>query len=422
MCLASQDVIMTPGTMRWLVNGQVLDVRTGEFRRSDVGIDGERIAAVVDAGLGGPGDRLDGEGLYILPGLIDCHVHLVMRGEDPDPAANAARSDDEIREYAMQASERTLLGGVTSVRDLGGWNYVEMDVRSAIDRGEIIGPRLFLAGRLLSAPTPAVEYYPGMYEVASDPGAVAEAARAQFEKGADLIKVMASGAMLSPEDEDARQPQLGREAIGAAVAVARSHGGHVAAHAHALEGIRNAVEAGAASIEHCSFADEEIASEMARRDVFVVATMSAFATSMLDEGSLRKMPPHIHRRFVESESVHTEAIRQAYLKGAPQAMGTDAGTPGNHHGANAQECVLLVEEVGLSPIEAIRAATLDAARLLGRAGRLGVIAAGAYADLVGCRENPLQDIQTLTSVPFVMKSGSEVKAEPRSSGTGLNGM
>lgn len=397
--------------MRWLANGQVLDARAGQFRRRDVGIDGARIAAVIAAGLGGPGEVLDAEGLYLLPGLIDCHVHLVMRGEDPDPAANAARPEEEIRAYAMRAAERTLLGGVTSVRDVGGWNHMEMDVRSAIERGDLVGPRLFLAGRLLSAPTPAVEYYPGMYEVARDPGEVAEAARRQLELGADLIKVMATGAMLSPEDEDARRPQLDKDAIRAAVAVAREHGTHVAAHAHAREGIRNAVEAGAASIEHCTFAHDELAAEMARRDVFVVATMAAFATSTLDEDTAREMPPHIHRRFVENERLHTEAIRRAYRHGAPQAMGTDAGTPGNHHGANAQECALLVEEVGLAPIEAIRAATLQPARLLGRPGELGVLAAGAYADLVGCTGNPLEDIRELTRVAFVMKGGVVVKDE-----------
>ena len=394
-----------------LVNGLVLDVRAGEFRRHDVGIEGDRITAVVEAGIDRTGELLDGEGLYLLPGLIDSHVHLVMRGEDADPAANAARSDDQVRRYAMEAATRTVLGGVTAVRDVGGWNYVEMDVRSAIERGEIAGPRLFLAGRLLSAPTPAVEYYPGMYEVTGNADEVAQAARRQFDRGADLVKVMASGAMLSPEDEDAAQPQLGREEIGAAVRVARDHRRHVAAHAHALEGIRNAMQAGVASIEHCTFVDADGATELARREVLVVATMAAFRTSLLDDRATREMPPHIHQRFVENERIHTDAIRRTLLQGVAQAMGTDAGTPGNHHGANAQECALLVEEVGLSPIEAIRAATVHPARLLQRPGELGVVAAGAKADLVGYMGNPLEDIHELTRAKFVMKAGRVLKDE-----------
>jgi imidazolonepropionase-like amidohydrolase len=182
----------------------------------------------------------------------------------------------------------------------------------------------------------------------------------------------------------------------------------VAAHAHALEGIRNAVEAGVTSVEHCTFVDEEVATDLARRDVCVVATMAAFATSLLDELAAREMPAHIHRRFVENERMHREAISRTCRRGVPQAMGTDAGTPGNHHGANAQECALLVE-AGLSPIEVIRAATLHPARLLGHQGQLGVIAPGAWADLVGCIRNPLEDIRELTRLAFVMKGGVAVK-------------
>jgi imidazolonepropionase-like amidohydrolase len=393
-----------------LTGGQFVDVRRGVLLSLDVVIRGDRIVELGETTSPGADDeKLDVMGLFLLPGLIDCHVHLVMRGEDADPAADATRSDQEIREYAMRAAERTLLGGTTSVRDVGGWNYVEMDVRSAIERGEVPGPRLFLAGRVLSAPTPAVEYYPGMYEVARDPGEVAEAARRQFERGADLIKVMASGAMLSPEEEDSGQAQLGREEIGAAVAVAREHGSHVAAHAHPVKGIRNAVDAGAASIEHCTFADDDTAAEMAGRDVFSVATMAAFATSVLDDDMVREMPAHIHRRFLQNERVHTDAMRRLYRRGVPLAMGTDAGTPGNHHGANAQECVLLVEQVGLSPIESIQAASINAASLLGRQGPLGEVVAGGFADLVGCLADPLKDIRELTRIAFVMKGGHVVK-------------
>src|SRR5439155_4238298 len=129
--------------------------------------------------------------------------------------------------------------------------------------------------------------------------------------------------------------------------------------------------------EHCTFVDADGATELARREVLVVATMAAFRTSLLDDRATREMPPHIHQRFVENERIHTDAIRRTLLQGVAQAMGTDAGTPGNHHGANAQECALLVEEVGLSPIEAIRAATVHPARLLQRPGELGVVAAGA---------------------------------------------
>ncbi|HYT79463.1 MAG TPA: amidohydrolase family protein, partial [Actinomycetota bacterium] len=342
-----------------LVGGQVIDIRTGAVRRLDVMVAGERIAQLAAPGEAGP-DQSDADvsGLFLLPGMIDCHVHLVMRGEDPDPAANASRSDEEIRAHAALAAEITLLGGVTSVRDVGGWNYVEMAVRGDIEQGKRIGPRLVLAGRLLSMPTEAVEYYPGMYEVATGTEAVARAARRQLARGADMIKVMATGAMLSPEGEDARTPQFGQEEMRAAVGAAGESGGHVAAHAHALEGVRNAVLAGVRSIEHGTYAAEDALGLMAERGVFLVPTFSPWTSLREIHAAVNAMPEHIRARLSEAHETHAGMVRSAAKLGVPIAMGTDAGTPGNHHGANALECVAMVEEGGLSPGASVRAATL----------------------------------------------------------------
>ncbi len=396
-----------------LVGGQVIDIRTGAVRRLDVMVAGERIAQLAAPGEAGP-DQSDADvsGLFLLPGMIDCHVHLVMRGEDPDPAANASRSDEEIRAHAALAAEITLLGGVTSVRDVGGWNYVEMAVRGDIEQGKRIGPRLVLAGRLLSMPTEAVEYYPGMYEVATGTEAVARAARRQLARGADMIKVMATGAMLSPEGEDARTPQFGQEEMRAAVGAAGESGGHVAAHAHALEGVRNAVLAGVRSIEHGTYAAEDALGLMAERGVFLVPTFSPWTSLREIHAAVNAMPEHIRARLSEAHETHAGMVRSAAKLGVPIAMGTDAGTPGNHHGANALECVAMVEEGGLSPGASVRAATLDAARLLGRESELGSIEPGKLADIIGIRASPLQDITALTDVPFVMKGGAVFKQAP----------
>src|SRR5207302_1967138 len=175
-----------------------------------------------------------------------------------------------------------LLAGVTSVRDVGGWNYLEMALRTDIEAGRLAGPRLFLAGRLLSRPTPAVGYYPGMYELAKGAAEVRAAVLRQLDRGADLIKVMVTGAMLSPEGEDARQVQFGREELQAAVDEAAAAGKLVAAHAHAGEGVRNAVDAGVASIEHGTHADEQALRRMAERGTFLVPTCSP-AKAMLAE-------------------------------------------------------------------------------------------------------------------------------------------
>ncbi len=396
-----------------LVGGQVIDVRTGEVSRLDVLVAGERIAQLAAPGEAGPDQTdVDVSGLFLLPGMIDCHVHLVMRGEDADPAANASRSDEEIRAHAALAAEITLLGGVTSVRDVGGWNYVEMAVRGDIEQGRRIGPRLVLAGRLLSMPTEAVEYYPGMYELATGTEAVAWAARRQRARGADMIKVMATGAMLSPEGEDARTPQFSQEEMRAAVGVAGESGGHVAAHAHALAGVRNAVLAGVRSIEHGTYADEDALGLMAERGVFLVPTFSPWTSVREDHAAVNAMPEHIRARLSEAHETHAGMVRSAAKLGVPIAMGTDAGTPGNHHGANALECVAMVEEGGLSPGASVRAATLDAACLLGRESEVGSIEPGKLADIIGIRASPFQDITALTDVAFVMKGGQLVKRSP----------
>ncbi len=400
--------------VRWLTGGLVFQDRG--FTPLDLGVDAGRIVALEPPRQRPDDATIDCHGLFLLPGLIDCHVHLVMRGEDGDPAANATRSDDEIAAWAAGAAERTLLGGVTTARDVGGWNYLEIALRDEIERGERVGPRLFAAGRLLSVPTPAVEYYPGMYEVALGEEEVRAAVRTQLERGAEVIKVMATGAMLSPEGEDARAAQFTPAELRAAVEEAGAAGVPVAAHAHALEGIANAVEAGVASIEHGTFAGDAVLGRMAELGTFLVPTNSTASPLLRDEALTRATPDHLRRRLEESRETHIAAMRRATELGVRMAMGTDAGTPGNRHGENAQECVLMVEENGMSPGESIAAATSEAAALLGRAGDLGTLTVGAPADLIGCRADPLEDIRELTRLVLVMKGGAVYRDERGVSG------
>jgi imidazolonepropionase-like amidohydrolase len=396
--------------MLWLRGGQVYDVEAGSFRRADIAIDGARIADIVGDGKPAPGDTVrDMTGAWLLPGLIDCHVHLVMPTDEADPAKAATRSDAAVALFTAKAAERTLLGGTTTVRDCGGWNFVEMAVRDAINAGLATGPRMFLAGRLLSITTGGVDYYPGMYEVANTPDEVRAAARKQLANGADFIKVMATGAMLSPENEDARAIQFRLEELEAAVEIARDNFKHVAAHAHACRGIENAVEAGADSIEHGTFADEGVLKRMAEKGVFLVPTCCAFTSLVQDKAVMDAMPEHLRARLVDNNDVHMSAIRTAHRLGVPIAMGTDAGTPGNHHGNNAEECVVMVEEIGMTPQESLLASTLNPARLLRQEKNLGSLTAGKYADVIACAANPLDDIRALMRVAFVMKGGQVYK-------------
>jgi imidazolonepropionase-like amidohydrolase len=264
---------------------------------------------------------------------------------------------------------------------------------------------MFLAGRLLSITTGGADYYPGMYDVANGPDEVRAAARRQLARGADFIKVMATGAMLSPENEDARAIQYTLEELKAASEIAHDNHKHMAAHAHACAGILNAVEAGADSIEHGTFADERALRLMAERKVTLVPTFCP-ATSMLrDPAVSASMPPHLRERLVASRQTRQEMVGQAHRLGVPIAMGTDAGTPGNHHGDNVDECIAMVEEGGLSPAEALRSATLLGARLLRQEDNLGSLAPGRHADVIATRENPLTDIRALKRLALVMKGG-----------------
>ena len=396
--------------MLWLRGGQVYDVEAGSFRRADIAIDSTRIADIVESGKPAAGDTVrDMAGAWLLPGLIDCHVHLVMPTDEADPVKAATRSDAAVALFTAKAAERTLMGGTTTVRDCGGWNFVEMAVRDAISAGLATGPRMFLAGRLLSITTGGVDYYPGMYEVANTPDEVRAAARKQLANGADFIKVMATGAMLSPENEDARAIQFRLEELEAAVEIARDNFKHVAAHAHACRGIENAVEAGADSIEHGTFADEAVLRRMAEKGVFLVPTCCAFTALVQDKAVMDAMPEHLRARLVDNNDLHMSAIRAAHRLGVPIAMGTDAGTPGNHHGNNAEECVVMVEEIGMTPQESLFASTLNPARLLRQEKNLGSLTPGKYADVIGCAANPLDDMRALTRVAFVMKGGQVYK-------------
>jgi imidazolonepropionase-like amidohydrolase len=392
--------------MRWLIGGRVLDASGERFVRADVGIDDERISAVLPTAERAAGDEvIDLDGSWLLPGLIDCHVHLTQPTDEPHPATAATRSDAQVALFTAAAAQRTLDAGITTARDVGGWNYVEMAVREAIDAGRLPGPRLFLAGRLLSITTATVAYYPGMYEVADGADEVRRAVRSQLAHGADLIKVMATGAMLSSETEDARAIQYTLDELRAAVEVAHDNFKPVAAHAHARQGILNAVEAGVDSIEHCTFADDEALRRIVEAGTHVVPTICAGELLFRDQRIVDAMPDHLRQRMADFNDVHLATVRRAHELGVRIAMGTDAGTPGNHHGLNAHECVLMATKCGLSPAESVRTATRHAAALLRRERDLGSLEVGAYADVIACAADPFDDIEELTRLTFVMKGG-----------------
>ncbi|HLH62977.1 MAG TPA: amidohydrolase family protein [Ktedonobacteraceae bacterium] len=354
-------------------------------------------------------------GRYVLPGLIDCHVHLAMDGP-PDSRLQGDWAWTTL--LMLKHAQNSLAAGITTVRDVGGRHGLEFSVRRSIEEGLWIGPRMQLAGKLLSITSAGTEYFDGMYREADGVDQVRKATREQFKAGADLIKVMATGAVLTPGEQPGAV-QFGLDELTVAVEEARKVGKPVAAHAHALEGIRNAVAAGVRTIEHGTYLnrDERLMATMAERGIFLVPTLKAGFDIM--QGDRPGIPAWIREKMKAVQEDALLSVRRAAEFGIPIAMGTDAATPYNYHGDNAME-LLWMQQAGLSAMQAIVASTANAARALGWDSWLGTIEPGKVADLLVVDGNPLDNLRLLTGrhIELVFKDG-QVVAGPLSE---LNGV
>ena len=303
------------------------------------------------------------------------------------------------------------MAGITTARDVGGWDYHEIAVREAIRAGWIPGPRLYCAGRILSITSSSTPYWRGMYEEADGPQEVRKAARLQLARGANFIKLLATGAVTSTAYENPRAVQYRADEIRAAVEIAEDNFTFVAAHAHAPAGIRNAAECGCRSVEHSVFGDESSYKVMKERGTYLVPTVCITQAMFADPTFAAGVPDHIRARYRDIHETHVANISLARKLGVRIAMGTDAGTPGNHCGDNMQELEVMVREAGFSPLEAMQTATLGGASLMRLENELGAIETGKLGDIIATKVNPLDDISALRSVSFVMKEGEVAKHE-----------
>jgi imidazolonepropionase-like amidohydrolase len=361
--------------------------------------------------------NLDFGGKYLLPGLIDCHVHLSGSGEldsrfDAEDTGGTQGAGSMALKILNNA-RKNLAAGITTVRDLGGWNELEFAVRSAIQRGEFSGPRLMLAGRFISISESGADHYEGMYRIADGVEQVRKAVREQIRHGADLVKLGVTGAVLV-KDGVPGATHFNADEIQVAVEEAAKFGKRVAAHAHGLDGIRKAVQAGVHSIEHGTFLYQgpDVIKEMARRGTYLIPTLKAGLDVI--HGDVSNVPTWIVDKMRETQEAAKKSVRLAYKAGVPIAMGSDAATPLNYHGENGLE-IHCMHQAGLKPMDALVSATSTAAKALGWEARLGTVEEGKLADLLVMDENPLEDLKRLAdkkSIRAVFLNGMLVARQP----------
>ena len=363
--------------------------------------------------------RLDLGDYTCLPGLIDMHTHLADRPEDTaDMEVYFKRTTQEVAELSAKHAEATLLAGFTAVRNLGTYvAWSDRDLRDAIDRGDVAGPRVQVTGFYLTIPKGGGDLFiPGVpeaekgsrYRAGVAQGAEEFALRAHnaIDGGADVLKVIASGAVLAFGGVPG-EPEMTPDEIAAVVKVAHAANRKVAAHAHGARSIKEAILAGADTIEHASIIDDE-GIRLAREHKVALA-MDVYNGDYIDtEGRRNHWPEEFLRKNVETTEVQRQAFTKAHAAGVAIVYATDAGV--FPHGLNARQFPIMVQR-GMTPMEAIQAATSVAATYMGWEDRVGAVVAGRYGDVIAVKGDPLQDIARLQEVAVVVKDGLVFKKE-----------
>jgi imidazolonepropionase-like amidohydrolase len=405
--LGKKSIQETPQTVV-LRAARMLDVQTGRIiQPAVIVIEKDRIKSINPASVP-RGQVIDLGDVTLLPGFIDMHTHLSF---DIEGAWIYRPVTDTAGDYALRGARNarlTLLAGFTTVRDVGSAHFVDVALMRAIDRDFVPGPRIFPAGHsigITGGHCDTTGFAPGVTErgpetgVADGPESALRAVRYQIKHGAKVIKICATAGVLSLEGPVGAQ-QLSEQEMRTIVEEATRHGLKVAAHAHGTEGIIAAIRAGVASIEHGSMLNDEAIRLMKERGTYLVPT-----TALTDSIRLDALPPPIRAKAEYVIPLAKQSLQRAIGAGVKIAFGTDAAVI--PHGQNAKEFSALVAR-GMSPIDAVRAATVNAADLLGVNDR-GRIAPGLLADLVAVPGNPLDNIRVLEDVRFVMKGGQIYK-------------
>jgi len=408
------DLVVRPARLLDVVDGDVLTDRA-------VVVEGGRITGVVsvhEAPVEVP--VVDLPDLTLLPGLVDCHAHLVGEVDSGHGYTEMLTRSSAVEAMTGVRNARdTLYAGFTSVRDVGNYRaFVDVALRDAIDAGWTPGPRMMVAGAFvgcrggggdISGLAPDVEEHVpaelrvGVVDTVDD---VTRVVRRILYGGADLIKLIATGAVMS-DSSDPGVPELSEAQIRAAVEEATLHGAHVAAHAHGAEGIKRAVRAGVHSIEHGSLMDDEGVALMAEAGTWLVADIYG-GDYIAEYGRAHDWKEDVLRKNDETTLTQRAAFEKCVAAGVRIAYGTDSGI--YPHGQNARQFAYHVRH-GQTPLEAIRSATLHAAELMGWSDRIGRVVPGLFADLVAVPGDPTRDVRVLEDVRWVMKGGTVVRRD-----------
>lgn len=398
--------------------GKLIDATSKEVKTAQtIVVENNKITQVAAGYLKVPegATGIDLKDKTVMPGLIDMHVHIESQSSPKGYEEGFRMNKADVALRATTYTRKTLMAGFTAVRDLGGTG-ANVSLRNAINAGYIPGPRIYTAEKAIGTtgghadPTNGVrddlKGDPGPKEgVINSPEDAKKAVRQRYKNGADVIKITATGGVLSVA-KDGAGPQFTEEEVAAIVATAKDYGMITAAHAHGAEGMKRAVKAGITTIEHGTLMTEEVMDLMIEMGTYLVPTISAGETVM----KLAKQPGYFPAVIVPKALAvgpqSKSTFKKAFEKGVKIAFGTDAGV--FPHGENAQEFVHMTD-VGMPAIDAILSATQVAAEALNELDRIGTIEAGKMADIIATDDNPVDNIETMLKVSFVMKNGMVYK-------------